>query len=374
MDLEKDTVGFGIMSGPSSTELLQVHFEVELSKYESAVSWLKTMLYDFVLDEERLHASLSKILADIPDEKREGSSMSASLQNMTEYTRESSIKACDTLVKSRYLKRVKALLRKEPQKVIDQLQEIADILHQTDNYRVYVAADLTKLESPVSTWKSFLRENDSTKPLRPIPDIKTMLSDAGKHPGNNAIIEPLPTVDSAFARFSTRGPDSFDHPDLPAIMVAEAYLDAVEGPLWVAVRGSGLAYGAGHRRSISSGMITYKLYRAAECFKAFLASKEQVEGLASGSRGCHLNHRTRLCGRAANCSISSCGQLQQPNHSRHQQGLERSDAEKGARCWRRAGEGNAAQVFHEAVRSCSGESVHHLCADHAGGMSKFLCC
>ncbi|KAF2156992.1 hypothetical protein K461DRAFT_317161 [Myriangium duriaei CBS 260.36] len=282
MDLERDTVGFGLRSGPSNTELLQVHFEVEPDKYATAVAWIKTMLYDFVFDEERLQASLTKILADIPDEKRDGSSMSSSVQNVVEFTRESSIKACDTLVKSKYLRRMKAAMRKDPNFVISRLQEIVDTMHQTDNYRIYVAADLEKLESPVSTWNSFLADLDATRPLRPLDDVKTMLTESGRNPGSNALIVPLPAVDSAYGRFSIRGPDSYDHPDLPAVLVAEAYLDAVEGPLWVAVRGSGLAYGAGFRRSIASGMLTLTFYRSPECFGAYLASKDQIEGLASG--------------------------------------------------------------------------------------------
>lgn len=282
MELEKDTVGFGIRSGPSNTELLQVHFEVEPEKYATAIAWIKVMLYESVFDVERLKASLTKILADIPDEKREGASMSASIQNMVEYTRESSIKACDTLVKTKYLRRTKAALRNDPQSVINQLKEIAHVMHQASNYRIYVAADLHKLQSPVSTWQPFLDGLDTSRPLQPLEDLRKMLSDAGKSPGNIALIVSLPTIDSAYARFSARGPDSYEHPDLPAVMVAEAYLDAVEGPLWVAVRGSGLAYGAGFRRSISSGMLTFNLYRAAECFNAFTASKEQIDGLASG--------------------------------------------------------------------------------------------
>lgn len=282
MELEKDTVDFGIRWGPSGSELFQIHFEVEPEKYQTAVGWIRTMLNDAVFDEERLQASLAKLLADIPEEKRGGSPMSSSIQTMIEYTRDSSIRACDTLVKSKYLKRIRTMLRKDPKSVIEQLQQVSNVLHQPANYRAYVAADLTKLTHPVSTWSPLLEGADTSKPLRPLEDVKKMLSEAGSKPGKNAVIVSLPTIDSAFAVFSTRGPDSFDHPDLPAVMVAEAYLGAVEGPLWVAVRGSGLAYSAWFSKSISSGRLEYRLYRAAECYSAFVATKEQVDGLASG--------------------------------------------------------------------------------------------
>ncbi|KAI7657919.1 hypothetical protein KC318_g11534 [Hortaea werneckii] len=60
-------------------------------------------------------------------------------------------------------------------------------------------------------------------------------------------------------------------------------MDAVEGPLWAAVRGTGLAYGTGWRVNVDSGMLSYRIYRSPDAYKAFSVSKEQVEGYASGN-------------------------------------------------------------------------------------------
>ena len=65
-------------------------------------------------------------------------------------------------------------------------------------------------------------------------------------------------------------------------MVAQAYLDAVEGPLWVAVRGTGLAYGTGFSRSTDVGLLTLRIYRSPDTYKAYLAAKDEVEGYATG--------------------------------------------------------------------------------------------
>ncbi|KAF2222164.1 putative zinc metalloprotease [Elsinoe ampelina] len=282
MELERDTVGFAMNYGPSHSELLQVTFEVEQDKYATAIKWIRTMLYDFVFDEERLLASLTKILADIPDEKRSGSSMNSATEYMVEYKRDSIVRATSTLVKAKYLRRIKAKMLKEPQEVIKQLNELVAAIHQPSNYRAYVAADLTQLTSPVSTWRSLLEDKDTSKSLRPLEEQRSLLTESGLSPGNKAIIVPLATVDSSFARFVVKGPDSHAHPDLPAIMVAASYLDAVEGPLWVAVRGTGLAYGSGFNRSLGTGTMTYRIWRSPESYKAFEASKEQITGLASG--------------------------------------------------------------------------------------------
>ena len=65
-------------------------------------------------------------------------------------------------------------------------------------------------------------------------------------------------------------------------MVAFAYLDAVEGPLWTAVRGTGLAYGTSFSRNVESGHISFNIYRSPNTLGAFNASKIVVEDFANG--------------------------------------------------------------------------------------------
>ena len=108
------------------------------------------------------------------------------------------------------------------------------------------------------------------------------LTDAGTNPGSAAYIVPIAAIDSSYATLSARGPIGYEHPDLPALRVAQSYLDAVEGPLWVSVRGTGLAYGCSFSRRPSTGMISLGIYRSPDAYKAYAAAKEQVEGYASG--------------------------------------------------------------------------------------------
>lgn len=67
-------------------------------------------------------------------------------------------------------------------------------------------------------------------------------------------------------------------------MVANAYLRAVEGPLWVAIRGTGLAYGTSLRRSTDLGTVHFSIDRSPDCFKAFLKGREEILGYADGSK------------------------------------------------------------------------------------------
>jgi Zn-dependent M16 (insulinase) family peptidase len=163
------------------------------------------------------------------------------------------------------------------------MEEIRTSLFQPDNVRVIVIADLEKLKNPVSAWKSFAETLGTSTDLRPITVRRERLSDAGKNIGGKSYIVPMPTVDSSFAYATSRGLDSYDHPKLPALLVAISYMNAVEGPLWVAVRGTGLAYGTNFSYNIDTGFVNFDVYRSPNAHKAFESSKQIVEDHLSGA-------------------------------------------------------------------------------------------
>jgi Zn-dependent M16 (insulinase) family peptidase len=202
---------------------------------------------------------------------------------MIHWAPESSSRAQNTLVKALYLKRLKNLLKSSPQSVIDLLEKLRKSLLTFSNMRVVVSADVIGLKDPVSAWKPLVQSLDTKEPLDPLIARKTVLSDAARNPGKLAYIVPMSTIDSSFGYLTARGIEGFDHPRLPALMVAAAYLDAVEGPLWTAVRGTGLAYGSNFSYSSSTGVIGFSIYRSPDAFKAYEAARNVVTAYADGS-------------------------------------------------------------------------------------------
>lgn len=285
-ELEKDTVTYRIDAGSAigNSELLRIRLSVEREKYETAIKWLKDILFSSIFDVERLKATLTKMLADIPDEKRSGHDMAYAVDSMIHYAPNSSSRTQNTLVKALYLKRISKLLAKDPNAVISKLEDLRKTLLRFSNMRVLVVADVAKLSDPVSAWKSFVADLDTTQPLAPLDSRKDALSDAAKNPGQLNYIIPMPTIDSSYALLTARGPDSYQHPSLPALMVALSYLEAVEGPLWVAVRGTGLAYGTSFARGTDTGLLGYRIYRSPDAFKAYSTSRGVIEDFISGAR------------------------------------------------------------------------------------------
>ena len=279
--LERETVGYkmGSASEMGNSELLRVSFQVERSKYSTAIQSIKDLMWNSIFDVERIMSTTARLLTDVHEEKRSGTAMVYSTAAMVNEAPASLPRARDTLVKALYLKRVKRLLATDPDKVLSDLEHIREALCQPSNFRILVLADVEKLPSPVRSWEALSNGHDLTRPLAPLESRVQKLSKAGKNPGNISYIVSLPTIDSSFALAVAKGPDSSKDPRIPALMVATAYLDAVEGPLWDAVRGAGLAYGTSFRWRY--GNIEFSVYRSPDAFKAFAAARKVIEGYVS---------------------------------------------------------------------------------------------
>lgn len=282
--LEKETVAYGVNFIGSNGEMLSIAMDTEPENYESVISWLRTILFDAIHDTERLLSQLSKILAEIPDEKRSGNAMVSAVYSMLQFKQESSIRARSTLSKATFMKRFKKLLKIDEQAAIAQFSQLCQTLHRPENFRIFVSADINKLPNPASVWNALSAGLDTSKPLEPLDDRFALLTDLGLNPGKTCIVVPMATVESSSTMLVGKSITSHDHPDLPAMMVARAYMDAVEGPFWTAVRGTGLAYTAAFPRhvNLARGVIMYRIMRAPDAWKALQAAREQVEGYASG--------------------------------------------------------------------------------------------
>ena len=281
--LERETVGYKISSGGEmgNSEVLRIAFQVEREKYSTAIEAIRNLMWNSIFDIERIASTTIRLLTDVPEEKRSGGAMMYSMAGMIDESPESLQRAKDTLVKALYLKKIKHLLKSDPAKVLSQLEEIRNALCQVSNFRILVIADIERLESPVQSWQALTEGRDHQKPLAPLENRVQRLSQAGKDPGGISYVVCLPTIDSSYALAVAKGPETSKDPRIPALMVATAYLDAVEGPMWDAVRGAGLAYGTTFRWRY--GNIEFSVYRSPDVFKAFAAARKTIDDFVSGA-------------------------------------------------------------------------------------------
>jgi Zn-dependent M16 (insulinase) family peptidase len=285
--LEKDTISYHISSSSrlGDYEGVAIQFQVDREKYPTIISWLRTLMFDIIFDPVRIKAATVKALADIPEAKRDGRAMAQEVDMAIHFKPESYLAAKRALVKAVYLRRLKKLLEKDPDTVLSWFEELRKSLFTFDNMRVLVTADVAKLDNPVAAWDTLTTTPglDPSKDILPIIKPYSMLSPEGQSPGTfGSVVIPMTTLDSSYSVSTAVGLKSYSDPRLPAYLVALGYLEAVEGPLWNAVRGNGLAYGVSFSREVDGGYIQFKVYRSPDASKAIEASRATVARLASG--------------------------------------------------------------------------------------------
>ncbi|XXG99874.1 hypothetical protein Hte_006215 [Hypoxylon texense] len=289
MELEKDTVSYTLDTGSKfgDSESFLIRLQVEPEKYATAIEWIRTMMFDSVFDIARLKAGIAKQLADVPEAKRDGRVMTNEVEMALHNEASSMLVAKRTLVKAVYLRRLKKLLEKDPDAVVARFEELRKRLFTFDNLRVLVIADISnsKLPDPVKTWDILSRSLDThIETVNPIIKPHTLLSAEGRNPGSvGATIVPMTAIDSSYSISSGKGLTSFSDPAVPALLVAMQYLETVEGTLWNAVRGNGLAYGAYFAKELDGGYLHFKVYRSPLASKAIAAARDAITALANGT-------------------------------------------------------------------------------------------
>ncbi len=286
--LEKDTISYHISTSSrlGDSEGVAIQFQLDRDKYPTIISWLRTLMFDIIFDPVRIKAAIVKALADIPEAKRDGRAMAQEVDMAIHFKPESYVAARRTLVKAVYLRRLKKLIEKDPATVLGWFEDLRKSLFTFSNMRVLVTADVARLSAPVSAWDALTTNAPSLAPtpsLLPITKLHAMLSPEGHAPGSfGSVIIPMTTLDSSYSVSTASGLSSYADPRLPAYLVALGYLEAVEGPLWNAVRGNGLAYGVSFSREVDAGYIQFRVYRSPDASKAIEASRATVAKLASG--------------------------------------------------------------------------------------------
>ncbi|OTB18864.1 hypothetical protein K445DRAFT_54749 [Daldinia sp. EC12] len=289
MELERDTVSYSLDSGSkfSDSESFLIRFQVEPEKYATAIEWIRTMMFDSIFDLTRLRACIAKQLADIPEAKRDGRVMTSEVEMAIHNEASSLLVAKRTLVKAVYLRRLKKLYDRDPEAVILKFEELRKSLFTFDNLRILVVADIShsKVSDPVKAWDKLAKSLDANvESINPITKPHSLLNDEGRNPGSvGATIVPMRAIDSSFSISSSKGLVSFSDPAVPALLVAMQYLETVEGTLWNAVRGNGLAYGAYFAKELDGGYLHFKVYRSPLASKAISAARDAIKALADGS-------------------------------------------------------------------------------------------
>ncbi|KIY47049.1 hypothetical protein FISHEDRAFT_75082 [Fistulina hepatica ATCC 64428] len=269
--LDDETVSYEARMGIGSNfqETLVVSIKVETAQYETAVTWIKDLVYGAQFDKDRLQVTVAKILQSLPEMRRDGSTMLSAVWTDLLMSEKSTSRAGTILQQTEFIPQLAKGLEEKPDEVIAVFEEIRKHITNPKGIRLGVSGNVLAVSKPRSTWGKHLGQELKTPFLSDLRLSYDTLSDVGKNPVKKAIVLNLPTVETSYVYHTTRAFHGWDHPDLPAIRIASEVLNATESYLWRYIRGSGLAYGASVGLDLESGLLSFSLYRSSNCIGAF---------------------------------------------------------------------------------------------------------
>ncbi|KAJ2928846.1 hypothetical protein H1R20_g8241, partial [Candolleomyces eurysporus] len=281
--LESETVSYdaSLGIGGAFTDLFRVSIRVETALYDTAVSWLKDLLYHSEFDKDRLAVVLAKIQQSLPESKRDGSTVLNSLWTNLIYSEKSTSRAGGVLSLVESIPLLVKKLQENPAEVVQEFEQIRSFITKPNGFRFSVTGNVLAVDKPRSTWKKYFAL--PSVPLSPVPHASETLSELGKQLSRKATVMSLPTIESSFATHTTKGIQGFNDPKYPAARLAQEVLNATESYLWRYIRGSGLAYGAYVSLDQEAGLLSFSLFRSSNSVAAFEEAKKVIKGLVDGS-------------------------------------------------------------------------------------------
>ena len=94
-------------------------------KYEENVAFLSELVWNSVFDAERLKTSSTKLLSEIPQEKREGMPMTRMAMRVLNFDKENSNHLpCSVFQQTEFLEKVQEKLAEDPSAVINDLETL----------------------------------------------------------------------------------------------------------------------------------------------------------------------------------------------------------------------------------------------------------
>ncbi|EST04590.1 Peptidase M16, C-terminal domain protein [Kalmanozyma brasiliensis GHG001] len=282
--LDVDTLEYDVSLGSGGFgELVCAELKLERANYAKGIAWLRDLFLGTQFDLDRLRVTVSKIIQSLPEQKRKGRAIASALSRSLTLDADRSTNLANSVLELvKTMPELQERLSTEPDKVVADFERIRSTLVRPENLRVSVAGDILALEQPKTAWaEHFTQSSWTAKQTLPVPWSRDLLTPLGKNPSRKGLITALPTVESSYSYFSTRGIPSYTHPDAPALVTTITILNAMESFLWRFIRGAGLAYGASIVSNPESQLIHFSLYRSPDSAKAFVEARKVIRALCS---------------------------------------------------------------------------------------------
>lgn len=218
------------------------------------------------------------MLQELPTEKRDGQRVSRAVVNHMAFDmQKSTSESCSLLGQLDFLPEAAKMLEDQPERFIERMEQarhhceslpcVCRVVNLTQTVldpaylRLVVSGDILSIAAPKKALSEAFLTLDKPQALKPLSTSALTLSALGHQPKSKVTLVPLASIEGSFSNHYAEGPQGWDHPDLPALILAESTLNGLESYLWKSIRGSGLAYGSGVEIDQESGLCGFYVYR-----------------------------------------------------------------------------------------------------------------
>lgn len=270
--------------GPFSSSATY-HMQVEIRKFEIAVSWMTHLIFNSVFTSDRIHIVASKLVNDIATAKRNGYDLAREICKAMYYKPETNVQQNSVLKQHTFLMELIEKLKVDGAEVINNLNSLRELLIPT--ITVHVATNLNKvkdLKTPLMplTEKIVELKQPTIDHLPSNFDSQFMNFNGNLEKDFTGTIVGVGCIESGFLFHTSPGITSFVDQDYAVLLLYLQYLSQLEGPMWKKIRKSSYGYNVVPRPN--EGLIVFTLFKASNMHEAFKDAKQIVETqVAEGS-------------------------------------------------------------------------------------------
>ncbi|ULT99400.1 hypothetical protein L3Y34_000613 [Caenorhabditis briggsae] len=272
----KDLIDHSIQVGVSGLydRFVNLRIKVGADKYPLLAKWAQIFTQGIVFDASRIQMCAQKLAGEARDRKRDGCTVASTAVASLVYEKNTNCLLFDELVLEKLHEKISKEAVKNPDAVIEKLERVRSAIF-SNGVNAHVIADVDGIDPKLMsqdqwTWvQSDPRFGPGTR----------FTAEAGENVSLQLGKELLVGVggsESSFIYQTTFIDANWNSDVLIPTMIFGQYLSQCEGPLWRAIRGDGLAYGANVFVKPDRKQITLSLYRCAQPAVAYERTRDII--------------------------------------------------------------------------------------------------
>lgn len=300
--LHDETVSFssgvGLLGGSvPQMSCVSVQVENEGNGLAKALAWIRRVLYLTNITGESVKTAIQKLISEIPPQIRYGPSVVATVAAELNFSPERSNSiACNVLRQKPFLGKLYEKIGRGDEgdgapvddscvkEIVDELENIRKVLFNTSNMHAFVAGNLKVSPKLLETLVTSLSRGDVDNNVqgRLIENVSaSAVLKPNTDSGGEGAVCALSAIESGFLNIVSEGITAYDE-SRASLLVAIEYLCALEGDLWVKLRGAGLTYSYSIGDSTDSHLLKFSLFKCTDVPAAFEKASDIISDYASG--------------------------------------------------------------------------------------------